>query len=152
KDKDKEPDALHTLTCNRTTSVTYTAGGYRKIEDTHEYDDKFDVTGVNMLNARDPAFNLINALPGGSTEFKVLVMNQYLNPAVSIAVGGPQFVDAKNYGNLTTQTDATALLASLPSYTRATINSLIFNLPLDAFKNKDWWGDGGTSRAGLIPT
>ncbi len=33
----------------------------------HQYDDKWNVTGVNMLNASDPEFNLINAIPDTST-------------------------------------------------------------------------------------
>jgi hypothetical protein len=141
-----------TLTCNSTDVVSYTLSDYQKQLHVHEYDDKYDVTGVNMLNASDPAFNLSNALPSDTIQFKILIMNQYLNPAVQLAIGGPTFVAAKDYGGLASQTDPAALLASLPIYTRATVGNLIFNLPLDAFKNKDWWGDGGTTRAGLIPT
>jgi len=40
----------------------------------------------------------------------------------------------------------------LPVYTQLDISDFIFNLPLEAFKSMDWWGDGGRVRAGLIPT
>lgn len=122
---------------------------------THEYDDIFDVTGVDMLNASDTAFNLVNAIPGISTPFKILVMNQYLNPAVQLSVGQiphAGYIPVKTYNGLASQTDAQTLLNNLPTYTRATLNSLEFNLPLDAFESKDWWEDGGIPRAGVMPT
>jgi hypothetical protein len=141
-----------TLTCNKVNNVTYFVGEFRNTEHDHEYDDKFNVTGVNMLNASNIKFNLVNALPDPTTQFKILVMNQYLNPAVQLAIGGPTFSSVKDYGGLASATDADAVMASLPIYSRATLSNLIFNLPLDAFKNKDWWGDGGDTRSGLIPT
>jgi len=149
---EKKATYLQTLTCNKSNTITYTVGEYKKILHVHEYDDKYDVTGVNMLNASVAAFNLVNAIPDDTTQFKILMMNQYLNPAAQVAVGGPTFVSIKTYGGLASQTNASALLSGLPTYTRATLGNLIFNLPLDAFKNKDWWGDGGDTRAGLIPT
>ncbi|MDZ4730046.1 MAG: PilC/PilY family type IV pilus protein [Xanthomonadales bacterium] len=148
----KKVEHFHTLTCNKVNKVTYTPTQYKKVKHTHEYDDKYDVTGVNMLNASDPTFNLINALPVSTTEFKVLIMNQYLNPAAQVAIGGATFSSVSTYGGLASQTSADAVLAAQPNYSRGTLGNFIFNLPLDAFKNKDWWGDGGTTRAGLIPT
>ena len=47
---------------------------------------------------------------------------------------------------------ATDVLAGLATYTHSTVNSLAWKVPLDAFKSKDWWGDGNAARAGLIPT
>jgi type IV pilus assembly protein PilY1 len=85
----------------------------------------------------------------------VLVANQYLNPASTLSVGGGGHVSVKDYAGLTTAATATAALAGLPSYTRGNttpIGSLAWKLPLDAFKSKDWWGDGQPARAGLIPT
>lgn len=74
------------LTCDTYTTVT-TDGTPLAPRDTyvdfqsrthkHEYDDKYDVTGVNMLNASVPSFNFDNAIISDTTEFKVLVMNQY---------------------------------------------------------------------------
>ncbi len=128
------------------------AGDYAKVKHEHEYDDKYDVTGVNMLNASVPDFNLSNAIGDPTTEFKILVMNQYLNPAAKLSVGGVDYVNVKEYGNLASETNAVTLLNSLPIYSRNTIGTLIYNLPIDAFKSKDWWGDGGSLRAGLIPT
>lgn len=154
-DKKKKLNRNITYTCcqldkNATESVS---NGYDNMRHVHEYDDKYDVTGVNMLNASDSAFNLANVpVIGATTSFKILVANQYLNPASTLSVGGQPYESVKTYGNLASQTDAATLLASLPVHTPATITTLIFNLPLDAFSPKDWWGDGGLPRAGLIPT
>jgi len=128
------------------------AGNYAKVTHKHEYDDTFDVTGVNMLNASIIDFNLDNAIPDPATQFKVLVMNQYLNPAALISVGGTDYQSIRTYEKLASETDAVTLLGGLPTYTRDNIDTLVYNLPLDAFKSKDWWGDGGVTRAGLIPT
>ena len=141
-----------TLTCNTSTTETFVSAPYQKYKHEHEYDDKYDVTGVNMLNASLTDFNLINALPDATTEFKILVMNQYLNPAAKLSVGGAEYVGVKSYEGLASNTNATSLLSGLPTYSRATVSTLIFNLPLDAFKSKDWWGNGSQLRAGLIPT
>lgn len=158
------------ITCNTyTTSTTTTTGDYANKKHYHEYDDVFDVTGVNMLNASEPAFNLspnvIASATATTPEFKVLVMNQFLNPAAKLSVGGAPEVSVKIYNDLASETNAATLLAGLPTYSRATVSTLLFNLPLDAFKSKDWWGtelpvagvdirsDGdGVLRAGLIPT
>ncbi len=142
-----------TITCNTYNTVTTsTVGEYARKQHVHEYDDIYDVTGVNMLNASDVKFNLANAITDTSTPFKVLVMNQYLNPAAKLSVGGVTYESVKTYKNLASETNATTLLSGLPTYTRDNVSTLIFNLPLDAFKSKDWWGDGGITRAGLIPT
>ncbi|MCF6251349.1 MAG: hypothetical protein L3J75_08785 [Methylococcaceae bacterium] len=144
------------ITCNTVTTSTVVIGDYGVKNEgqkhVHEYDDKYDVTGVNMLNASEPAFNLPNAITDTTTQFKILVMNQYLNPAAKLSVGGADYENVKTYGNLANETNASTLISSLSTYTRADINTLIYNLPLDAFKSKDWWGDGGIIRAGLIPT
>ncbi len=146
-----------TVTCNTYTSASV-PGNYADKKHYHEYDDVFDVTGVNMLNASEPAFNLspnvIASATATTPEFKILVMNQFLNPAAKLSVGGAPYASVKTYNNLASETSASALLAALPTYSRATVNTLVFNLPLDAFKAKDWWGSGGDGvpRAGLIPT
>jgi Tfp pilus tip-associated adhesin PilY1 len=133
----------------------FTSGtSFSNLKHVHEYDDKFDVTGVNMLNASDAVFNLGSKL-ASNVAFKVLVANQYLNPASTLSVGGGAYVSVKDYGGLTTGNSAVAALAGLPSYTLGTttpVNTLAWKLPLDAFKSKDWWGDGGPVRAGLMPT
>ncbi|GAB6067342.1 hypothetical protein JCM13664_06600 [Methylothermus subterraneus] len=142
---------------NQITCCTYTSttapGSYKNVKHVHEYDDKYDVTGVNMLNASLVDFNLNNAIADPGTQFKILVMNQYLSPAAMISVGGSPYVKVKDYGGLAgPETDPAKVLAAQPVYTLSDINTLIYNLPLDAFKSKDWWGDGGKPRAGLIPT
>jgi hypothetical protein len=141
-----------TLFCNLTEVITVDVGNYGKEKHVHEYDDKYDVTGVNMLNASDPDYNLPNAIPDLTTPFKILVMNQYVNPAVYLSVGGSGYQSVQTYNNLASETDPATLLNGLPTYSQENIGTFIYNLPLDAFKNKDWWGDGGPLRAGLMPT
>jgi hypothetical protein len=117
---------------------------------THEYDDIYDRTGVNFLSASDSAYNLSNAVPSLNTEFKVIVQNQYLSPAAKLHIGNPGYLFNVDLGYLAVknvQTSATLDLATVPTYTRATIGSLAINLPTDAFSNKDWWG--GVN--GLLP-
>jgi len=152
---DPDPNKVEyyqTLTCVTKTAVVTTTYPYKKIHHVHQYDDKWNVTGVNMLNASDTAFDLINAIPDTTTPFKILVMNQYLNPAAMLSVGGAEYESVKTYESLASQTDPATLLGGLPTYTEDDISTLVFALPLDAFKSKDWWGDGVQVRAGLIPT
>ncbi len=120
----------------------------------HEYDDIFNVTGVNMLNASSTSLNLENAIPdavAATTPFKVLVHNQYLNPAVTLSVGGGAHTNVRLYNNLASETVAANVIANAPTYTRATVQTLEWNMPLDAFAQKDWWGNGDI-RVGLHPT
>ena len=129
----------------------------------HEYDDTYDVTGVNMLNSGDSGFNLVNAIPLSSTQFKVLAQNQYLSPAVSIHIkGNPAYiynVDAgyipiKNF--ITSATLDVTDVGQVPTYNRNSIQSLAINMPVDAFAQKDWWGGAlglpADVRVGLHPT
>ena len=124
-------------TCNRGRSrCTYK-------EHDHEFDDIYDKTGANFLNSSNGNFNLARAVPSMSTQFKVIVQNQYLSPAVNLHIGNAGYlfnVDAGYIPIKTYTTSATLDLASLPTYTRATIGSLAFNLPSTAFTNRDWWG------------
>ena len=113
---------------------------------THEYDDKFDVTGVNFLNASDAAKNISNAIASTTTQFKILIANQKMSPAVRFSFGGNPYADVT-----TLETTAGLTVASLPTYTRATVNTLKYNMPKDAFTSKDWSGTGDV-RAGLVPT
>lgn len=126
-------------------------GDLKKQKHFHEYDDIYDVTGVNMLNASSTTLNLSKAIPATSTRFRILVMNQYLNPAAALDVGGAGYASVKTYNDLASSTSAPTLLASLPVYTRDTIGTLKLNMPVDAFTPKDWWGNGDV-RVGLIPT
>ncbi len=129
----------------------------------HEYDDIFNVTGVNMLRASDSSLNLSNAIKdevAATTPFKVLVHNQYLNPGVTVAVGNNPHVSVKLYGNQAKELQATNVINNAPTYTRNTANfELEFNMPIDTFTAKDWWtnagGSGfvsGSNRVGLHPT
>ena len=157
----KNKSNKQTITCSQYTTSTLSNGSYYKALHVHEYDDIYDVTGVNMLAASDSSFNLSNAISNQNTQFKVLVMNQYLNPAALLAVGPTATVatavSVKDFGGLasttaTTDLEKQALLDSLTAYSRSTIGTFVFNLPKTAFQSKDWWGDGGSPRAGLIPT
>jgi hypothetical protein len=139
------------VTCAKVETRTITAADYLKVKHEHEYDDKYDVTGVNMLNPSLIDFIFSNAIVDATKPFKILVMNQYLNPAVTLSVGGADFENVKTYGSLASEPNPTILLMGLPIYTRDNIATFIYNLPLDAFKSQDWWGDGSI-RAGLIPT
>jgi len=122
----------------------------------HEYDDQYDRTGVNFLNASDAGYNLSKAIPSTATEFKVLLMNQYLNPAMQLNIGRTDYnytslngyVNTKNY-----QTGTALQLSDVPTYTRATIGSLVLNMPVDAFTVKDWWGGTPADpRVGVMST
>lgn len=125
---------------------------------THQYDDKFDKTGVDMLNASVEALNLYNAVPTASTPFKVIAQNQYLNPAVKINIGRTDYQYNIDFGytsikNFVTSAglNTVAGMAALPTYTLADVGSLVINMPIDALTSKDWWGNGDV-RSGLHPT
>ncbi len=128
-----------------------TSTQFKNFKHIHEYDDLYNVTGVNFLNASAATLNLGTKL-SSTVPFKVLAMNQYLNPASQVSVGGSAFVSVKTYGGLATAATAKAALDGLSSYTLGDVKTLAWKLPLDGFKSKDWWGDGGPARAGLIPT
>jgi Tfp pilus tip-associated adhesin PilY1 len=134
-------------------------GSFSKPIHVHEYDDLFDVNGVNMLAPSKDTMRL-SAVLAQTTAFKVLVSNQYLNPASLLKVGpGADFLPVREFGGQAAARDAQTLLDSLPVYalaagvpgTQAIVN-LAWKVPLDAFQSRDWWGDGGVPRAGLIPS
>ncbi|MHB1117329.1 PilC/PilY family type IV pilus protein [Sideroxydans sp.] len=130
----------------------------------HQYDDKYDRTGLDMLNPSATSHLLSNAI-SSVIKYKVLVHNQYLNPAVNLHIGDATYdpgvdhgyVSVKNY-----QTTATLNLADLPTYNGTSnttggtgagfvpIGSLVYNMPTDALSAKDWWGNGDV-RVGLHP-
>jgi len=144
--------------------------GCQKDTHVHQYDDKYDVTGVNMLNASTTSFNLARAIPSTAQNFKVILHNQYLNPAVKLHIGDASYlpnvdfgyVSVKNYtasGSVAVPLD----LATLPTYNRNPsstgdgfttgakyIGSLAINMPIDALTAKNWWGNGDV-RVGLLP-
>lgn len=131
----------------------------KKVRHIHEYDDVYDKTGLNMLDASDPTYDLKNAIPSTTTPFKVIAQNQYLSPAVNIHIGKSSYqwdVDAGYIPIKNFTTSSMLNVADLPTYTRADIGSLAFNMPVNAFDQKDWW-DGALGlpadvRVGLHPT
>ena len=120
----------------------------------HEYDDLYDRTGVNFLNASLPSLDLSNAVSSNTTNFKVLMMNQYLNPSLSLHIGNASYNETSGAGYISVksyQTAANLDITTVPAYNRSTIGSLAINMPIDAFEIKNWWGNGDT-RVGLQPT
>lgn len=140
----------------------------------HQYDDKFDVTGVNMLNPSSTTLDIKGGIPSLTQNFKVIVSNQYLNPAVKLHIGDPSYVYNVDAGYISLSTYLTTgipSLATLQTYRRdpATvwpgsastvaaklaqpkyIGSLAINMPVDALTAKNWWGNGDV-RVGLHPT
>jgi hypothetical protein len=140
----------------------------------HQYDDVFDVTGVNLLNPSSSTLDLKNGIPSLNQNFKVLVQNQYLSPAVKLHIGDPSYLYNIDHGYVSVKDYATSTtldLATLQTYRRdpnavwpgaastaadrlalpKPIGSLAFNMPLDALTPKDWWGNRDV-RVGLHPT
>jgi hypothetical protein len=132
----------------------------------HQYDKIYDVTGVNMLNANSTSFNLSRAIPSTTQSFKVIMHNQYLNPAVKLHIGDSSYQPNVDFGYVSVKNYTTGVnldLATLPTYNQnpastgdgftATkyIGSLAVNMPIDALTAKNWWGNGDV-RSGLIPT
>lgn len=116
----------------------------------HEYDDKYNVVGMNFNNPSDSAFAMGKAI-SPATEFKVLVLNAYLNPASQLSLANGPFVSIKSFQGQANASDAN-FINTLPAFTRAAIEPFIWRLPPDAFSSRDWWQDGGAVRAGLMPT
>lgn len=135
----------------------------------HEYDDIYDKTGVNMLDASNTSHDLSRAVPSTSIQFKVIVQNQYLSPAVKLHIGNPSYVWNVDAGYIPLSSYTTGAgsagwntatssldLSLLPTYTLNTIGSLAINMPVDAFTPKNWWngalGLAADVRVGLHPT
>jgi len=117
----------------------------------HEYDDLYDVVGVNMLAASESAFNLGNAITSTATQFKLLISNQKLSPAAALTVGSV----TKPVWNLPVSPEG--FLSATPGgapilVTRANIGKLIISLPVNAFTVQEWRPGSKDVRAGLVPT
>ena len=95
-----------------------------------------------MQNASLAAFNLVNAIPGPATQFKVLIANQELYPAAQVQIGtsaGDPWIPVYNYLTPTAATPPPALgtgtvlgtntpfSSSLPVYQRSTLMNLASN-------------------------
>ena len=145
-------------TTNRKTGSSYAwDGGYRAHD--HEYDDVYNVTGLDMIRPSDLRYKLSNigipymkAFVPNTTNFKVLVHNQYLSPAVKIQVGSGGYVSAKLFQDQAkqipaSQTEAQAavtILAAAPTYVQTSAGfNLKFNMPVEAFTFRDWWTEAG---------
>lgn len=155
-------------TSTRSSTVGVVADFAHKKHD-HEYDKKWNVNGVNLLNPSNkatPPAHWLGESVNATTPYKVLVFNQAWNRSVEVKIGAGEWVSTKDY-----QTQARAtVLAGLQTYTgntetivtttppalpvtaagTGTITSLKFRMPYNAFAINDWWGDG-VSINGLIP-
>jgi len=131
----------------------------------HQYDDKYDRTGLDMLNPSATSHKLSQAVTSNTVKYKVLVHNQYLNPAVTLHIGDSSYEPSVDFGYVSVknyQTTSTLDIASLPTYNGTSnstgssgsgfqpIGSLVYNMPTDALTSKDWWGNGDV-RVGLHP-
>ncbi len=137
--------------CNANSEITKgNCGGHQH---THEYDDKYNVVGVNMLNPSDPEFLLSNAIPSTSTpSFKILVSNTLWSPAATLVIG-----DKISGQGWKLPVSPEGFLSETPGgaakvFTRdlSSLSKFIYVLPLTAFGAQDW--GTGQVRAGLIPT
>jgi hypothetical protein len=127
-------------------SDIYDAAG--SVKHDHEYDDKYDVTGVNFLAPSEPLFNVATLIPGVGTKFKILISNQKMSPAVEFSYGGLPY---ENVTRIAAYNNVGLTMASLPEFTRGNVQTLKYNMPKDAFEVKDWAGTGDL-RVGLMPT
>lgn len=124
----------------------------------HLYDDVYDKTGIDILNPSNASFRLSIPIPDPSTQYKVLMHNQYLSPAAKIYIGRTDYHPNVDAGYISVKdylTSPNLNIASLPTYSgnsrdTGNIGSLVINLPVDALTAKDWWGNGDV-RAGLHP-
>jgi hypothetical protein len=138
------------------------SGKYKNNKHIHQWDNKWNVTGVNLVKPSDANYPTTKFMAAG-TQFKVLVANQFVNPAAFLAVGtGTTQESVKTFQGLAgPETDPATMLAALTTFTApgssynpdgSTVR-LIINLPKTAFNSIDWWGAGGDGqpRAGVIP-
>jgi len=160
-------NALSNVTVTKSCSAKNGSSGAH----VHQYDDKYDRTGVDMLNpSSGTAHKLSSAITSTATKYKVLMHNQYLNPAMKFHIGDASYEPSldvgyhkKGDGGFYDQLIASTLdVTALPTYNGTSnstgntgtgfqpIGSLVFNMPTDALSAKDWWGNGDV-RVGLHP-
>ncbi|MFN7506914.1 MAG: pilus assembly protein, partial [Limnobacter sp.] len=100
-------------------SFVNSGGFFENTKHVHEYDDKYRVTGVNMLDPSESKFRL-NLIVGSATrKFKILLLNQYLNPAVAVSIGGYDFESVKTYGGLAGNINSNELKNGKPQVSTA---------------------------------
>lgn len=135
----------------------------------HEYDKKWNVNGLNLLNpsgkAAPPAHWLGESV-NTTTPYKVLVFNQAWNPAAEVKIGAGDWVSTKDYqtqdrasviaalqtytGNTETIVVTTPPLGPITTFGTGNITSMQVRMPYNAFAVNDWWGNG-VKINGLIP-
>lgn len=120
----------------------------------HEYDDKFGVVGVNLVNASNSGFNLRNAISRADTRFKILVSNPLWSPAAALVIGpdiaAPAWQLPLSPEGFVAATPGGEALVFTRQELEAAPRRFMFVLPLDAFSDRDW--GTGVVRTGLMPT
>jgi Neisseria PilC beta-propeller domain len=117
----------------------------------HEYDDDYNVIGVNVLNASDAVFNLSNAIASDTTQFKLLIANQKMSPALTLTLGSTTKAGWEwplTTGGFVADTAG----GSAKVFSRASIGRFILALPVNGFTSQVWRPGSGDKRSGLIPT
>lgn len=148
-------------------NCTPSSGGYSCKQHTHihQYDDKFNVTGVDMQNASSTAYNLVNAVPGVGTKFKILVANQRLSPSVNLMIGNTSAtytpaINIQTSGWPMLNITPTSFVSSLPTYSRGGVTNttkldkMYLKMPLYAFSQQDWpawWNNGSGATCTAAP-
>ena len=54
----------------------------------HEYDDKYDVTTINLMGLLDKKLDNLQALVDANSSFQILVSNAQLSPGASLVING----------------------------------------------------------------
>jgi len=124
----------------------------------HQYDDKYDVVGVDMLNASVATLNLDTGVGeiGTSTKFKILLANQKFSPALWLNING---VARKAYqvplspgGFVASTSGGSATVYSFDGSSGSTkLTSFVMAMPTYAFTST-YWVSGDIKRAGIFPT
>jgi Neisseria PilC beta-propeller domain len=154
-------------TCKSFTGTDYScsSGKHHK----HEYDDTYNVVGVNMLDASFPELNLVNAIPndatGNAKRLKFLLVNTHWSPAAVLELKYLTIPgDASSLATLESRVTnlflspegflATTAGGPALELTRAQMQRFVIKFPTDAFESKEWNSEQrpGDVRAGLIPT
>lgn len=137
------------VTVTRTTliPVTMIKTEYRNVVNSKgRYDRQYKTTKYTWTMTR------VDTATYPNFEFKVLVMNQAMSPAVNLRIVAPGSPVAANYNGsvLNYQAGTTLNAVDLPKYKIGSISDIGTNMPLDAFTKKDWGGTGDV-RVGVHP-
>lgn len=118
---------------------SYRILGGSKDKHVHQYDDKYDATGVNMLNnTKEPAFDLDDPIYGNlvrandlipANKFFIIVANGDLSSMASIRINSDVYL-APDYPNVIND------LSKRKTYKLADMTNLSIELPRDALEKR----------------